>query len=236
MSTRQHNSVGIEEARGQLGDLADRAHNGGGITYLTRYGTRVAAIVPIGSRATAAPDAAIDAAMEAAWPGLPEGISYGEARRRTIAAINAAYPHLSELLDQEAAAAVKRELDAASERIRRFGEQTGDRQNARKYARVVIEDYTPSERLNGVTATAKAAARTMSDVAAAVPTAETMQAVRAALAVGIEVTVPEHAVPEDWDRRGEVVELNEETVVVELRGGHRQELPTDEVTPRTTEQ
>ena len=48
--------------------------------------------------------------------------------------------------------------------------------------------------------------------------------------VGARVTVPDYAVPDDWARAGEIVEVNDETVVVELDDGHRQELPTDEVT------
>lgn len=51
--------------------------------------------------------------------------------------------------------------------------------------------------------------------------------------VGARCTVPEYSVPEDWTRSGEIVEVNEETVVVELDDGHRQELPTDEVTITT---
>lgn len=49
--------------------------------------------------------------------------------------------------------------------------------------------------------------------------------------VGARATVPADSIPEDWASTGEVVEVNTETVVVELDGGHRQELPTDEVTP-----
>lgn len=95
----RHQEVGIEEARKALGAIADSAHNEGVITYLTRYGRPIAAVIPIGSWASAVPDSAIDAAMSAAWPGLPKGISLGQARRRTIAALNAAYPHLADLLD-----------------------------------------------------------------------------------------------------------------------------------------
>ena len=48
--------------------------------------------------------------------------------------------------------------------------------------------------------------------------------------VGARVTVPDYAVPEDWARAGGIVAVNAETVVVELDDGHRQELPTSEVT------
>lgn len=54
---------------------------------------------------------------------------------------------------------------------------------------------------------------------------------RAAATVGARITVPADSIPEDWARTGEIVEVNPETVVVELAGGHRQELPTDDVTP-----
>jgi prevent-host-death family protein len=51
------------------------------------------------------------------------------------------------------------------------------------------------------------------------------------ITVGTRITVPDYSVPEDWTRDGEVVEVGEETVVVELDNGHRQELPLDEITP-----
>ncbi|RSS43844.1 hypothetical protein [Streptomyces sp. WAC08241] len=95
-----HQEVGIETARPQLGDLANQAHYGGTISYLTRNGRRVAAIVPVGSQASALPASIIDAAVQAAWPGLPPGVSAEEARRRTIAALNAAQPHLADLMDR----------------------------------------------------------------------------------------------------------------------------------------
>lgn len=47
---------------------------------------------------------------------------------------------------------------------------------------------------------------------------------------GARVTVPAHAVPEDWPTTGEAVEVGEETTVVELDNGKRQELPNDDVT------
>jgi hypothetical protein len=48
--------------------------------------------------------------------------------------------------------------------------------------------------------------------------------------VGDRITVPAHAVPEDWPTTGEAVEVGAETIVVELDNGSRQELPADEVT------
>ncbi|MGY4936030.1 hypothetical protein ACWD7T_34065 [Streptomyces sp. 900116325] len=88
--------LGIEEVRVQLGDLVDDAHFEGAVTHITRRGRRVASIVPAGMKATGLPPEAIEAAVDAAWPGLPPGITIGEARRRVIAALNAARPHLVE--------------------------------------------------------------------------------------------------------------------------------------------
>jgi antitoxin (DNA-binding transcriptional repressor) of toxin-antitoxin stability system len=64
--------VSIEYARRKLGDLVNHAHIAGGITYVTRNGTRVAAIVPLSL--VRAPDAAADIrrridAMPADCPG-----------------------------------------------------------------------------------------------------------------------------------------------------------------------
>lgn len=50
--------------------------------------------------------------------------------------------------------------------------------------------------------------------------------------VGALVTVPPHSVPDDWARDGEIIELTDETAIVGLTDGHRQELPRDELTPR----
>ena len=41
------NEYGIDKARPILGDLANDARDHGRITYLTHYGRRIAAIVPI---------------------------------------------------------------------------------------------------------------------------------------------------------------------------------------------
>ncbi|MQA86721.1 MAG: type II toxin-antitoxin system prevent-host-death family antitoxin [Streptosporangiales bacterium] len=38
--------IGVEQARAKLGELVSRAEYRGEITYLTRYGRRVAAVVP----------------------------------------------------------------------------------------------------------------------------------------------------------------------------------------------
>ncbi|MBB4920997.1 type II toxin-antitoxin system Phd/YefM family antitoxin [Streptosporangium saharense] len=39
--------MGMREARASFGDLIGRAEYGGQITYITRHGRRVAAIVPL---------------------------------------------------------------------------------------------------------------------------------------------------------------------------------------------
>jgi prevent-host-death family protein len=38
--------ISLKDARGKLGDLVERAHRNGQATCITRYGTRVAVIVP----------------------------------------------------------------------------------------------------------------------------------------------------------------------------------------------
>jgi hypothetical protein len=47
---------------------------------------------------------------------------------------------------------------------------------------------------------------------------------------GDRITIPAHAVPEDWPTTGEVIAVGEETTVVELDNGHRQELPNVDIT------
>ncbi len=46
------------------------------------------------------PAVPLKAAMDAAWPGLPDGMTLEEAERRTRAALTAAYPHLVDARDQ----------------------------------------------------------------------------------------------------------------------------------------
>lgn len=41
------NEIGLREARTQLGEIANRAHLTGQVTYLMRNGRRIAAVVPI---------------------------------------------------------------------------------------------------------------------------------------------------------------------------------------------
>lgn len=154
--------IGIENARKTLGPIADRAHNQGQITYLTRNNQRIAAIIPVGSRATALPAAILDAAMDAAWPGLPAGMTMGEARRRTTAAINAAYPHVADLLDRAERdgekTAAETQLAAVCARIREHGEQTGDMETALTYERLVLESWPIGEALTEIAEAASKAA------------------------------------------------------------------------------
>jgi len=105
--------IGLREARAQLGDLVNEAEYAGKATILMRNGRPAAAIVPVTLMkqetpvpSTVATDAdelitfcrarmaettsPLAAAMNAAWPGLPAGISLDEAQRRTSAALAAA--------------------------------------------------------------------------------------------------------------------------------------------------
>ncbi|QBZ71973.1 hypothetical protein SEA_KRADAL_75 [Streptomyces phage Kradal] len=98
-------------------ELARRSHETGEVFYLTDQAHALAAIVPVGSRASAAPDSALDAAYDAAFPGLPGEMTEGEAKRRLTAALNAAYPHLADLLGRAEERGAQR---AMSEAWRRF--------------------------------------------------------------------------------------------------------------------
>lgn len=110
------NALGIEEVRTQLGDLVDDAHFEGTVTRITRRGRHVASIIPAGIRATALSEEAVNAAVDAAWPDLPPGITMGDARRRVIAALNAAQPHLNDPEEHVTLPNVAR-LQAASDSI-----------------------------------------------------------------------------------------------------------------------
>lgn len=59
------------------------------------------------------PAAPLTAAMEAAWPGLPVGMSQKEAEHRTRLALNAAYPHLVAEQDDVLQAAYERVMEYA---------------------------------------------------------------------------------------------------------------------------
>jgi hypothetical protein len=67
---------------------------------------------------------ALDAAVDAAFPGLPADMTMDEARRRVAKALEAAFPRIERAV-----------LDGACERIRDFGRDTGDPQTARAYER-----------------------------------------------------------------------------------------------------
>lgn len=90
----EENELGIEEVRVNLGNLVDDAHHEGVVTRITRRGRHVASIVPAGGKTAGVPDAAIEAAVDAAWPGLPAGITMSSARWRIVSALNAARPHM----------------------------------------------------------------------------------------------------------------------------------------------
>ena len=85
-------------------------------------------------KATACPPSVLDAAYDAAFPGLPGGMTEGEARRRLTAALNAAYPHLADLLDKAAERAL-------SEAWRRFelNEEEPDNPAADSLARHIAD-------------------------------------------------------------------------------------------------
>lgn len=80
-------------------ELARRAHENGEVFYLTDQSRTLAAIVPVGMKATAMPGGTLDAAYDAAFPGLPGNMTEGEAKRRLTAALNAAYPHLADAME-----------------------------------------------------------------------------------------------------------------------------------------
>lgn len=92
-------SVAADQLGMQVKVMAERAHYIGEVTLLTQDGRPLAAVVPMGVRATACPPSALKAAYDAAFSGLPRGMTEEEAKRRLTAALNAAYPHLADLLD-----------------------------------------------------------------------------------------------------------------------------------------
>lgn len=118
--------VPLEQARARLGKLADSAHHDGKISYLTRHGNAYAAIVPVGVNASALPASVIDAAYDAAFPGLPAGMDEGQARRRLTAALNATHGHLADILDRAFREGADR---AMSEAWRKFELNEGEPDN-----------------------------------------------------------------------------------------------------------
>lgn len=131
---KQPQYVSLENARAKLGKLADQAHEHGEITYLTRHASAVAAIVPVGSKATALPDGILQAAYDAAFPGLPGYMTEGEAKRRLTLALNATHGHLADILDRAFTEGAER---AVSEAWRRFelNEEEPDNPSADALAR-----------------------------------------------------------------------------------------------------
>lgn len=130
--------VPLEQARSKLGKLADEAHNDGKISYLSRHGRAIAAIVPVGMKASALPASVIDAAYDAAFPGLPGELTEGEARRRLTAALNATHGHLADILDRAFREGAER---AMSESWRRFelNEEEPDNPSADALARHIAD-------------------------------------------------------------------------------------------------
>lgn len=130
--------VSLENARPKLGKLADEAHGDGKISYLTRHGYPVAAIVPVGSKASALPDSVLDAAYRVAFPGLPAGMTEDDARRRLTAALNATHGHLADILDRAFREGADR---AMSEAWRRFelNETEPDNPSADSLARHIAD-------------------------------------------------------------------------------------------------
>jgi hypothetical protein len=123
---RQEQDVPVRGCCDRTEELAERAHRNGEIFYLTRDSRALAAVVPVGSKASAVPDSALDAAYDAAFPGLPGEMTEGEAKRRLTAALNAAYPHLADLLDRAEERGARR---AMSEAWRRFELNTEEPDN-----------------------------------------------------------------------------------------------------------
>lgn len=136
--SKQPEHVPLEAARAKLGKLADQAHNHGEITYLTRHGNALAAIVPVGCKATALPSGTLQAAYDAAFPGLPHGMTEGEAKRRLTRALNATHGHLADILDRAFTEGADR---AMSEAWRRFelNEEEPDNPSADSLARHIAD-------------------------------------------------------------------------------------------------
>jgi hypothetical protein len=123
---KQEQDVPVRGCCDRTEELAERAHRNGEIFYLTRDSRALAAIVPVGSKASAVPDSALDAAYDAAFPGPPGEMTEGEAKRRLTLALNAAYPHLADLLDRAEGRGAQR---AMSEAWRRFELNTEEPDN-----------------------------------------------------------------------------------------------------------
>lgn len=118
-------------------ELATRAHENGEIFYLTQDGRPLAAVVPVGMKAVAVPSA-LDAAYDAAFAGLPGGMTEGEAKRRLTAALNASYQHYADALEKSEQYGARR---AMSEAWRRFepNEEEPDNPAADSLARHIAD-------------------------------------------------------------------------------------------------
>lgn len=122
---RQEQEVSVRGCCDRTEELAERAHENGEIFYLTRDSNTLAAIVPIGRRAVAVPGA-LDAAYDAAFPGMPGAMTEGEAKRRLAAALNAAYTHYADALEKAEQYGAQQ---AMSEAWRRFELNTEEPDN-----------------------------------------------------------------------------------------------------------
>lgn len=91
------------------------------------------------------PAAPLAAAMAAAWPGLPAGMTLEEAERCTRKAIQAAYPHLVDAQDEVIADAT----EAAARRIEDYAEHpscgSAERQLLMEAARIARGQTPRSE-------------------------------------------------------------------------------------------
>lgn len=97
---RNEQRVPVSECCDRTIELAERAHETGETFHLTHQGRTLAAIVPVGFKGTIVSPAALDAAYNAAFPGLPAVMTEEEARRRLRAALNASYSHMADALEE----------------------------------------------------------------------------------------------------------------------------------------
>lgn len=124
-NVKREQEVPIEGCCDRTGELAERAHQNGEIFYLTRDGHALAAVVPVGMKSTAVPGA-LDAAYDAAFPGLPEEMTEDDARRRLTAALNAAYMHYADGLEKSEQYGAQRVMSEAWRRFELNQEEPDD--------------------------------------------------------------------------------------------------------------
>lgn len=194
--------IGLREARAQLGPLANRAELAREITYLTRNGRRVAAIVPLDR----IKETTMQTTTATTYYVMNSNGSEDVTADRAWIVVDGE--------DAMLASAPYEDDDEIADGIRRLVE-TGALPAGAK----VVEEtrlYAPYPwQIDSYRWTLMSRSAESDD-----PGFE----------VGDRVRVPEYSVPDDWAQTGEVVEVLPETVVVELDGGHRQELPHDDVT------